>query len=142
MPKVFVDGGAIGNPGIAGAGICFEFQGKPRIGLFEYLGRQTNNYAEYSALLLALEYALKHGFLELEVYSDSQLMVRQILGEYRVKNNVLQTLHQKAQTLIRRFEHFRIHHIPRTQNREADSLAKRAQKSCSSGEVTYQLEVE
>jgi len=139
---VFIDGGAKGNPGVAGAGIYIELQGESWAGLFEYLGHQTNNYAEYAALLRALEYGAQHGFRRLEVYSDSQLMVRQISGEYRVKNHVLRTLHGKAQALIGRFEQVRIHHIPREQNRKADSLVKKAQKSRTSGEVSYHLEVE
>jgi ribonuclease HI len=139
---VFIDGGAIGNPGAAGAGIYVELQGKPWAGLFEYLGHQTNNYAEYSALLRALEYGVQHGFRKLEVYSDSQLLVRQILGQYRVKNRVLRNLHRKAQTLIGRFELFEIHHIPRARNKKADSLVKKAQTLRSNGEVSYRLEVE
>jgi ribonuclease HI len=142
MLTVYIDGGAIGNPGAAGAGVYLELQGQPLAGLFEYLGHQTNNYAEYSALLRALEYGAQQGFRKLEVYSDSQLLVRQIVGEYRVKNHVLRTLHQKAQTLIGKFENFRIHHIPRTRNRKADSLVKKAQKTRSSGEISYRLEVE
>lgn len=139
---VFIDGGAVGNPGPAGAGIYFEHQGEPWVGLFEYLGHRTNNYAEYSALLKALEYGIKHGFRRLEVYSDSQLLVRQLSGEYRVKNQVLKTLHRKAQTLIGQFDYFNIHHIPRERNRKADSLARKAQNSGKSGEICYRLEVE
>ena len=139
---VFIDGGAIGNPGPAGAGVYIEVRGEPWTGLFEYLGHRTNNYAEYRALLRALEYGVEQGFRRLEVYSDSQLLVRQITGKYRVKNQVLQTLHLEAKTLISRFEHFRIHHIPREQNKRADSLARKAQNLQSSGEVPYRLEVD
>src|SRR5213593_5187958 len=92
----YIDGGARGNPGPAGAGAHFELNGEPWVGLYEYLGESTNNYAEYTALLLALEYANRRGFRQIEVYSDSQLPVRQILGEYRVKSPNLQNLHQRA----------------------------------------------
>jgi ribonuclease HI len=143
-PKVtvYIDGGAIDNPGPAGAGVYIELQGKPFVGLFEYLGHQTNNFAEYTALLRALEYAEQRGYSRLEVYSDSQLLVRQLSGQYRVKNPVLRTLHGKARALIGRFEQFRISHVPRERNRKADSLVKKAQKSQSSGEISYRLEVE
>src|SRR5262249_51577262 len=81
-----IDGGSRGNPGPAGLGVHIVLDGHPWRGIYGFLGKQTNNVAEYSALLTALEFALGQGFKQLEVYSDSQLMVRQILGLYRVKN--------------------------------------------------------
>jgi len=133
----YVDGGSRGNPGPSGAGVHFELDGEPWVGVYEYLGKSTNNYAEYCALVRALDYALNHGFGRLEVYSDSQLMVRQIQGSYRVKNVNLQALHRKASELIRRFDKFAIHHIPREKNQQADALANKAQDSHASGEEFY-----
>ncbi len=134
---VYVDGGSRGNPGAAGAGVYFELDGKPWRGLYEYLGNRTNNYAEYSALLRGLRYALEHGLRRLSVCSDSELLVRQIKGIYRVKNPALQKLHAEAEQLIRRFERFSIRHVPREQNKKADALANKAQDERGSGEETY-----
>lgn len=133
----YIDGGARGNPGEAGAGIYFERNGSPWRGLYRYLGRQTNNYAEYSALLEALEYALKNGLVRIVVYADSELLVRQMLGSYRVRHPVLQRLHEQADRLARRFDSFAIHHVPRESNRKADALANKAQDLRSSGEESY-----
>jgi len=119
-----VDGGARGNPGPAGYGVVFEDEvGRPVANLSEYLGRQTNNYAEYSGLLAALNYTLRHGFRALKVVSDSELMVKQILGEYKVSNPTLKELHQRAMKLIDQLECFEIRHVLREKNREADRLA-------------------
>src|SRR6516165_12193882 len=83
----YIDGGARGNPGPAGYGVVFEDEiGRPVAELSEFLGRQTNNYAEYSGLLAALNYTLRHGFKALKVVSDSDLLVKQINGEYKVSN--------------------------------------------------------
>lgn len=133
----FIDGGSRGNPGVAGAGIYFERNGSSWRGIYRYLGRQTNNFAEYSALLEALQYALQKGYRRLHVYSDSELLVRQILGIYRVKNPVLQELFGAAQDLIRQMNSFKIQHIPREQNQRADALANRAQDEMASGELEY-----
>ncbi len=122
-----VDGGARGNPGPAGYGVAIEDQGGRRVaGLSEYLGHRTNNYAEYRGLLAALEYALSHGPKALKVISDSELMVRQIKGVYKVRNAALLELYQKAQQLIRQLEWFQIGHVLRESNREADRLANEA----------------
>src|SRR5438270_12679931 len=97
-----IDGGARGNPGPAGYGVLVEDQAGRRVaGLSQYLGHRTNNFAEYSGLLAALEYALAHGPKALEVISDSELMVRQIKGVYKGRNAALQELYKKAQQLIR-----------------------------------------
>ncbi|MBV8475973.1 MAG: ribonuclease HI family protein [Acidobacteria bacterium] len=122
-----IDGGARGNPGPAGYGVAIHDQeGMKVAALSRYLGRQTNNYAEYSGLLAALEYAAEHTPKALKVISDSQLLVRQIRGEYKVKNPVLDELHKRAKELIKRLEWFSIEHSFREENREADRLANEA----------------
>ena len=133
----YIDGGARGNPGPAGAGVHLELGGNPLQGLYKFLGERTNNYAEYSALLQALEFALKRNFKELDVYSDSQLLVRQILGQYRVKNPALEVLHRQARELIQQLDHFSIRHVPREQNGKADALANKAMNLRRSGEDLY-----
>jgi 2-dehydro-3-deoxygluconokinase len=134
----YIDGGARGNPGPAGAGVHIELEGLPWRGLYTFLGRRTNNFAEYSALLIALEFALKEGFRQLKAYSDSELLVRQILGHYRVKNPSLQDLHEKATELIRRFKQFSIQHVRREENWKADALVNKALDLQRSGEDHYQ----
>ena len=133
----YIDGGARGNPGEAGAGVYFERNGSAWRGLYRYLGRTTNNYAEYSALIEALRYALNQGLRKLLVYADSELLVKQMVGSYRVKHPVLQELHAQARVLVHRFERFEIHHVPREKNHLADTLANRAQDLHASGEEHY-----
>lgn len=121
------DGGARGNPGPSGYGVVLEDQDRKKVAaLSEYLGHQTNNFAEYQALIAALEYALKHGPRALKVISDSELLVRQIKGIYKVKNAVLQDLHARAKELIGQMDWFVIEHALREHNREADLLANAA----------------
>src|SRR5215469_9957393 len=123
----YIDGGARGNPGPAGYGVIIEDEvGRPVVELSNYLGKQTNNYAEYSGLLAALTYATRYGFKALKIYSDSELMVKQINGQYRVSNSTLKDLHARATKMIEDFEAFEINHVPREKNREADWLANRA----------------
>ena len=122
-----IDGGARGNPGPAGYGVFIQDEaGKKVAGLSEYLGLQTNNFAEYQGLIAALEYALAHGHKALKVISDSELMVRQIKGIYKVKNATLRDLHARAKELIGQLEWFSIGHVLRGDNREADELANAA----------------
>jgi ribonuclease HI len=122
-----IDGGARGNPGPSGYGVVIEDEmGRSVVELSNYLGKQTNNYAEYSGLLAALHYATRYGFTAMKVYSDSELMVKQIKGEYKVNNPGLKELYGKAIRMIEDLEAFEINHIPREQNREADWLANRA----------------
>src|SRR5271157_74786 len=119
-----IDGGARGNPGPAGYGVVFEDEvGRPVAELSEFLGRQTNNYAEYSALLAALNYTLRHGFKALKVVSDSELLVKQINAEYKVSNPTLKELHGRAMKMLDQFDYFEIKHVLRDKNREADRLA-------------------
>jgi len=120
------DGGARGNPGPAGYGVVIEDEtGRKVATLSEYLGHQTNNFAEYQGLIGALEYALEHG-KALKVISDSELLVRQIKGIYKVKNPTLQDLHGRAKELIAQMDWFSIGHALREHNREADRLANEA----------------
>jgi probable phosphoglycerate mutase len=122
-----IDGGARGNPGPAGFGVYIQdAQGKVIAEISEFLGRQTNNYAEYSALLAALEYAIDHRHSVLHVVSDSELLVKQIRGEYKVRNPELKQLYDRAQELIAQLEHFEIRHVLRERNQNADRLANAA----------------
>ena len=121
------DGGARGNPGPAGYGVVIQDEaGKKVAALSQYLGHQTNNFAEYQGLIAALEYAIEHGHKALKVVSDSELLVRQIKGIYKVKNLTLQELHARAKELIAQLEWFSIDHALREHNREADELANQA----------------
>ena len=121
------DGGARGNPGPAGYGVVIKDEsGRKVAALSEYLGHQTNNFAEYQGLIAALEYALKHGPKALKVISDSELLVRQIKGIYKVKSATLLDLHARAKELISQLEWFSIGHALREHNQEADRLANEA----------------
>ena len=121
------DGGARGNPGPAGFGVVIQDQAGNKVAaLSEYLGHQTNNFAEYQGLIAALEYAVEHGPKALKLISDSELLVRQIKGIYKVKNPTLQDLHGRAKELIAQLDWFSIGHALREHNQEADSLANAA----------------
>ena len=121
------DGGARGNPGPAGYGVVIKDEaGRKVAALSEYLGHQTNNFAEYQGLIAALEYALEHGPKALKLISDSELLVRQIKGIYKVKNATLQELHGRAKELIAQMDWFSIGQAFREQNQEADRLANDA----------------
>ena len=121
------DGGARGNPGPAGYGVVIKDEtGRKVAALSEYLGHQTNNFAEYQGLIAALEYSIQHGPKALKLISDSELLVRQIKGIYKVKNATLQDLHGRAKQLIAQLEWFSIGHALREHNQEADRLANDA----------------
>lgn len=123
----FIDGGARGNPGPAGYGVVIQDEsGKKVAALGEYLGHQTNNFAEYQGLIAALEYAIANGHKALKVISDSELLVRQIKGIYKVNNLALRDLHARAKELIAQLEWFSIGHVLRGHNEEADRLANAA----------------
>ena len=122
-----VDGGARGNPGPAGYGVVITDQSGHKVAaLHEYLGHQTNNFAEYSGMLAALDYALVHGPRALKVVGDSELLVKQIRGEYKVKSPTLLELYQRAKKMIGQLEWFSIQHVLRGGNQEADRLANLA----------------
>jgi ribonuclease HI len=123
---IFTDGGARGNPGPAGYAYVIKRPGLPDIEAKAYLGKTTNNIAEYTGLVKALEHAAKLGGKKLLVKSDSELMVKQMNGEYRVKNAGLKPLHEQAARLRRQFESVIIKHIYRDQNSQADALCNEA----------------
>ena len=122
-----IDGGSRGNPGDAGFGVHVTApDGTEVAALYGYIGQATNNVAEYQALLHGLRYALEHGARRVLVFSDSELVVRQIAGAYRVKHPAMIPLHREALALMRRFEEAKITHVRRESNKEADRLANRA----------------
>ena len=125
---IHIDGGARGNPGPAGAGVVIRTRDDGTV-LFEggyFLGRATNNVAEYQAMIRALERARALGAEDVEVLSDSQLLVRQINGQYRVKNAGLQPLFERVCRLRGHFERLHVGHIRREDNADADCLANMA----------------
>jgi ribonuclease HI len=122
-----IDGGARGNPGPAGYGVHVRDEaGNVVAELYGYLGTATNNTAEYAALLALLEYARAEGAKALRILSDSELLVRQINGEYRVKHPGLLVLHAAARRLMTSIPSVVVEHVPREQNEAADALANRA----------------
>jgi len=132
--KANIDGGARGNPGPAAYGVVVRnAQGEMIAELAEYLGIQTNNYAEYSGLLAALEYAVREKCASLKVLSDSELLVKQMKGQYRVKSPGLLELYERARALVRKIERFSIDHVLREYNREADRLVNKVLDSRGSG---------
>ncbi|MGC8550786.1 MAG: ribonuclease HI family protein [Acidobacteriaceae bacterium] len=123
----YCDGGSRGNPGPAGYGVRIEDSDGNKIEeLYEFLGVKTNNFAEYSALLAALEFALTMGYDRLRVIADSELMVKQMLGKYRVNSPDLRPLYEEAKRRASRLEGFRIEHVLRGKNKHADRLANLA----------------
>jgi len=124
---IHIDGASRGNPGRAAAGILIEDrEGKPLAEIGRYLGHKTNNQAEYGALLLALGEAKRLGGDALHIFTDSELIERQINGIYRVKDVKLKALYQTAIENLKTFSSFKIQSIPRERNQEADRLANQA----------------
>ena len=127
MITAYCDGGSRGNPGPSGYGVSIEGPRGETVGeLNEFLGVKTNNFAEYSALLGALEFALTHGHKSLKVIADSELMVKQIKGQYRVNSPELRPLYDEARRRIAKLEKFEIQHVLRNKNKRADALANEA----------------
>jgi ribonuclease HI len=119
-----IDGASRGNPGPASYAVVIrDASGKIVLELAKRLGRETNNVAEYYALLAALDYAASHGISALRIRSDSELLVRQMQGRYKVKSADLKPLHERASKLARQIAYFTIEHVRREQNRDADALA-------------------
>jgi ribonuclease HI len=125
--RLFSDGAARGNPGPSGAGaVLVEPGGQVVARLGKYLGVQTNNHAEYTALLLGLQHAKVLGARELEVFLDSELIVRQLGGSYQVRSATLKPLYEEALRLLRDFSKVKVAHIPREENTAADEMSNRA----------------
>ncbi len=125
--RLYSDGAARGNPGLAGAGaVLVEPSGQVIDRLGKFLGVQTNNFAEYTALLLGLRRAKELGVAEVEVFADSELMIRQLGGRYQVKSASLRPLYDEALQLLNEFERVKLVHVPREMNRAADEMSNRA----------------
>jgi len=123
--EAWIDGAARGNPGEAGFGVHLQHNGATEE-ILGFLGRTTNNVAEYAALLAALTWARRRQVESLRIHSDSQLLVRQFEGQYRVKAPHLIPMFLKVLELRRRIPRLTVHHVPREQNKKADLLANRA----------------
>jgi len=124
---IFTDGASRGNPGSAAIGaVIKDEQGKLISSISRCIGRATNNQAEYRAIIAALEEAIRLGVKQVDIKMDSELVVKQINGEYRVKKATLKPLYQQVKQLRGSLEGFTITHIPRQQNIEADKLANKA----------------
>jgi ribonuclease HI len=121
----YVDGGSLGNPGPSGIGVVLNDSEGPKIRIAKWIGRQDNNVAEYVALLEALQYALTLKARKLHVYSDSEVVVRQMKGEYTCRSPRLYSLNWICRKLARSFD-FTISHVRREQNTEANGLANSA----------------
>ncbi len=122
-----IDGGSRGNPGPAAYGVVIrDGRGEIVAKLKKYIGRMTNNVAEYYGLIAAMDYAQSHGIRALRIESDSELLVKQMRGQYKVKSEDLRPLFERAQKMSKAFDSFRIEHVYREQNREADALANEA----------------
>ncbi len=121
------DGASRGNPGRAAIGATLKDEkGRLVASISRYIGRTTNNQAEYGALIAALERAVELGARTVDIRLDSELVVRQVKGQYRVKNAALRPLYLRVGELLGRFEGFTIRHVPREQNAQADRLADAA----------------
>jgi ribonuclease HI len=122
-----IDGGSRGNPGPAAYGVLIrDARGEIVAKMKKYIGRMTNNVAEYYGLIAAMDYVQSHGIRGLRVESDSELLVKQMRGQYKVRSADLQPLFERAKKMSQAFDVFRIEHVYREQNREADALANEA----------------
>lgn len=130
------DGAARGNPGPAGIGaVIYDASGQVLEEAAEYIGEATNNVAEYGALILGLQVASKFTAGEVKVYLDSELLVNQLNGVYKVKNAALKALYAQAQGLLCQYKQAYVGHVPREKNREADRLANEAIDNYFAGET-------
>jgi ribonuclease HI len=136
-----IDGGSRGNPGPASYGVVIrDPRGQVVAKLKKYIGRNTNNVAEYYGLIAALDYAQQHGIRALRIESDSELLVRQMRGEYKVKSPELRPLYERARKMAQTFDLFKIDHVYREQNAEADALANEALDETSGRPATPKLD--
>ena len=124
--EIYADGGSRGNPGPSGAGAIITIDGKTQATISSFVGHTTNNVAEYTGLVLALEKAVELGIDDVHVFMDSELVVKQMLGIYRVKNEKLLPLFVKARGLVSKLSSFSISHVRRENNKIADQLANQA----------------
>jgi ribonuclease HI len=123
---IYTDGASRNNPGEAGAGVFIMRDGKPVKRIARYLGTTTNNIAEYTAAIIGLEHAVTLGAASVKLLADSELLVKQVNGQYKVKNEGLKPLHGKVKELIARIRSVEVQYIPRERNKEADALANKA----------------
>lgn len=126
--EIFVDGACSGNPGKAGIGVVINGKGKTLKEISKAIGDATNNVAEYYALIYALQEAIVMKAKELRIYTDSELMYRQVMGAYKVKNEKIKFLHDQVQLLKKGFDQVHIKHVRRENNKQADKLATGAIK--------------
>ncbi len=129
--ELYTDGASKGNPGDAGIGFVIKKDNFPIEEVSKYIGKTTNNVAEYTAFIEGLKRLQKLGIDEVCVFSDSELMVKQVNGIYSVKNEQLKKLYLEAKNLIKNFKKFKLTHIPREKNTEADRLSKQGSLSHS-----------
>lgn len=124
---IHIDGASRGNPGEAGFGVFVSRRDGAEVeSLYGYMGEATNNVAEYRGLIEGLRYALSVGAKRISVFSDSELVVRQVSGQYKVKHPNMRPLHAEAKALLARFDSATLSHVRREQNKEADALANKA----------------
>jgi len=126
--EIYTDGACSGNPGPSGIGYIIRQNGKVVGEFSRFIGQATNNIAEYTALIYALQEALILKASDVEVRADSELLCRQVLGEYQVRHENIKPLFDQIQHLAKGFRSFRIKHVPRTENRDADRLAREGLK--------------
>jgi len=126
--EIYIDGACSGNPGEAGIGIVMSAEGKVVKEISKAIGQATNNIAEYSALIFALEEALVFNADELKIFTDSELLFKQVRGDYKVKNEKLKFLYDQVQLLMQGFTHVDLSHVRRELNKKADALATQSLK--------------
>ena len=124
--EVYTDGASRGNPGESGIGVLIVREDSTKEEIKEYIGKGTNNEAEYKALIRALRYLSEHGIRAARVHTDSKLVANQINGLWKVKDSKLKILHEEVKNLISNLEEFKIGYVPRNRNVEADRLANEA----------------
>lgn len=122
-----IDGASSGNPGDSGIGIVLYKDGEEMLRISKYIGQATNNVAEYTALLTLLNSVKKHLIKKIKIYSDSELLVKQLSGEYKIKNMALKVLVEQIHAYKKEID-FTVEHVGREKNKEADDLAKKASK--------------
>jgi len=125
--QIYIDGAARGNPGPAGIGVVItDGEGKIIDTVSKYIGQSTNNVAEYTALIFGIEKVHNRKLKDIVINTDSQLLAKQLGGEYKVKSSVLKDLYDKANKLLMSFDEVRVNQIDREQNKQADKLANKA----------------